>query len=440
MRSFEPDLKLPVDTRESAQKQDRCRKRYFALKWHTAAFGTTEEIAAKEQMEARIIKFWQDFAAQSEAIASAFHQNDVQKLVDLINAILKPIHEEMMWEVSCDSLPSSDRLVLTETAEDNFGLRPLNKAIIDAAPEVNGWRFTEFKVPLPGFMITSHTGVSRDFGEATGTITETPYGCFDLTIRSKNFRKENDLEDWHDIFLLCPSRFGEELFEVWVDGLFTAPDPVAPRSAFGNLFGRRRRKPDEAQGATDQVFQPLAELASTLALAVAEKVDNLPAEPCWQRQFASTTVMQASKPDVVGRLSFTAPYPEVISSYANRFTFHSANFTRYEEKFAYLKMVGSFTDTDTLEKRYALEEEIDRQLRAGRAGCVTGGGIGNGVSFIDLMISDLPAAVEILRSECSRIGLPETSWLVFLDTFWADEWVGMSENSPAPPARESKCW
>lgn len=127
-------------------------------------------------------------------------------------------------------------------------------------------------------------------------------------------------------------------------------------------------------------------------------------------------------------------------AYENRYTFHSSNFTRYEEKFAYLKMIGSFIDPDTLKDRYDLEDSLDSQLRARRAGCVTGGGIGNGVSFIDLIISDLPTAVEILRAECKRIALPDESWLVFNDTYWADEWVGMSETSPAPPPRESKCW
>jgi hypothetical protein len=410
------------------------------LKWHTASFGTAEEITEKEALEATITEFWQKFSAQSAAVDRAFRQQEKQNLVETISAMLQTVHPKMMWEISRDPLPSADNLVFTVTAGDNFGLRPLSKAIVDAAPAINGWRVSEFKVPLGGYTVTSQTGISRDYIEATGKLSETPYGCFNLTVRSKHFKKANDPADWEDVYLICPARFGEEMFEIWLDWILTEPEPVATRSTYNSIFGRRSRKAGETKTIQNQSFQPLEELVSSMNLAVAEKVDKLPAEPCWARQFASTNVIISEKPQETARFSYTTPYPEVIMAYENRYSFHSANFTRYEEKFAYLKMVGSFSEVEDLKTRYELEEELDRQLRDRQAGCVIGGGVGTGVSFIDLMISDLPAAIHILRAECNRVGVPETSWLLFLDTYWADEWVGMAENSPTPPPRVKKCW
>lgn len=415
------------------------------MKWHTASFGTTDDLLTKKAMEERIAKFWQEFAKQSKTIAEAFRVNKGQELESRLNYILKPVHQELLWEVSLDPQPSSKLLVLAITSGDDLRLRPISNAIIEAAPDIEGWQFTKYKPPLKEGLDYRLSLVERNYTNATCKITENSYGCFDVTVRSQNFKEANNTQDWNDAFLLCPHVFGEELFEVWIDWVFTEPEPIKKRSTpILSLPWRQKRKQEATENQENQDFYPLSSAPAILAKAVTDKIEKLPVERCWERIYESVAVLSSEKSDRKDRLSFTTPHPEVIEAYERRYCFNSATFSRYNEVFAYLKLAGSFVDKETLVKRHELEDELDEQLRAQQAGCLLGGGIGfeddNGVSFIDFLISDLPKAVEIMRRECKRIALPPTSWLLFLDSYWADEWVGMDEHSPPPPPREKKKW
>jgi len=45
-----------------------------------------------------------------------------------------------------------------------------------------------------------------------------------------------------------------------------------------------------------------------------------------------------------------------------------------------------------------------------------------------------------LREQAAKAKLPETSWLLFYDTYWVDEWIGMFKRTPPPEPHEGPLW
>jgi hypothetical protein len=424
------------------------------VRWHTAQFGSSAEINEQSRVSEQIERFWKQFAADSETLKSYFFEDKTDETVAWCEAYLKPIHEDLMWEVSRDILEVGDkRLVFTVTPESEYALRPLTKAIIEKAPDIVNWRFTQFKEPLIGdFNDFEHSMLKHSWEEVEGQINESPLKCFDITLRDKHFKKENKDSDIADALTVLTTVLGEEPVDLWINFVMTQPlskgkekaktkaastTPVKTRAEGDDIDESEFLKDSKVE---QQPFYPLNSLRNVLASRVVELVDELPIERCWERTLDGFYSLKGSSWEEGLRPVITTPYPATIFAKERRMLFHSSAFTRHDEVFAYLKMSQEQELAHDVETRFELEDKLDRELRKAKAGCVLGGGVGSEASYIDMIISDLPEAAEILREQAAKAKLPETSWLLFYDTYWVDEWVGMFKRTPPPEPHEGPLW
>ncbi|HEV8550227.1 MAG TPA: hypothetical protein VGQ57_14385, partial [Polyangiaceae bacterium] len=68
-----------------------------------------------------------------------------------------------------------------------------------------------------------------------------------------------------------------------------------------------------------------------------------------------------------------------------------------------------------------------------RAGRVIGSGMGVVYSYVNVALTRVGGAIDVIRSALGRIGLADKSWLQFFDTPLGDEWVGMTKSASPPP-------
>ncbi|MFA7337338.1 MAG: hypothetical protein WC028_11175 [Candidatus Obscuribacterales bacterium] len=425
------------------------------MRWHTAQFGSSAEIKEQARVSEQIERFWKQFAADSETLRSNFFEDKTEETVAWCEAYLKPIHEDLMWEVSRDILEVGDkRLVFTVTPESEYALRPLTKAIIEQAPEIAKWRFTQFKEPLIGdFNDFEHSMLKHSWEDVQGQINESPLKCFDITLKDKHFKKENKDADIADALTVLTTVLGEEPVDLWINFVMTQPLTMKKAKAkskaasveLETVRSEKEEDLDESEYLTEgkvepQPFYPLNSLRNVLASRVVELVDELPIERCWERELDGFYSLKGSSWEEGLRPVITTPYPATIFAKERRMLFHSSAFTRHDEVFAYLKMTQEQELAHDVEARFELEDKLDRELRKAKAGCVLGGGVGSEAAYIDMIISDLSEAAEILREQAKKAEMPETSWLLFYDTYWVDEWVGMFKRTPPPEPHEGPMW
>jgi hypothetical protein len=126
-------------------------------------------------------------------------------------------------------------------------------------------------------------------------------------------------------------------------------------------------------------------------------------------------------------------YPEMLRCFLSGSPFSSSRFSRCGEQFCYLKLTlpGQTVD-ERIAQRIAIEEILDYSLVPGRLGCVIGSGIGSRYMYIHLSLQQVESALPIVTRRVREAGAGKESWVLFCDTVFADEWVGVWEDSPAP--------
>ncbi|MCB9933294.1 MAG: hypothetical protein H6841_07730 [Planctomycetes bacterium] len=85
------------------------------------------------------------------------------------------------------------------------------------------------------------------------------------------------------------------------------------------------------------------------------------------------------------------------------------------------------------ERRRPLEDELDAALREAGLGCVGGGGTGVWFGYSLLALTDVRAAIPLIRELARRHDAPADAWLCFADYDWCAEWVGIWDDTPPPP-------
>jgi hypothetical protein len=383
-----------------------------------------EENRLRQQLRERIDHWWQTLAQNTTALDDLFHNRSKWDLPAWMKQNLGAIDADLCWEFGAD--PVGHRLVITP--ERNRHLRPLARAILAAAPQTAGWAFYGYRQPesVEWAKATVQGRCRRKLDDATTVrLRAGKFNSVDVTFVSPDCRRPEDREALSAAFVAMESLVGEEVLDKWV-GLINVSPPV---------LGERTI--------------PLERLRPMVDVVIEQIREQLPNSACWQwpsetewslfktplydapRSKSDTVPEFPGRSDLlVGRTMYTPMWQFAHGPWP----FFSERFSSWGETFCYLKIDGvnglagsSFGD------RGDIEEALDRALKQAEVGCVTGGGTGLRYSYVDLALVDLKAGLALAREVLQDGRAPLRSWFLFFDAELQVEWLGVYDDTPAPP-------
>ena len=125
--------------------------------------------------------------------------------------------------------------------------------------------------------------------------------------------------------------------------------------------------------------------------------------------------------------------PELIAATFSNGPFYSERYSRCKETFCYLKVDGSDELATDYQDRDDMEEAVRNALAAQDVGALIGAGTGLRYSYMELALTDVDRGIAAIRRAMREGNVPRRSWILFNDAHLAAEWVGIYDDSPAPP-------
>jgi hypothetical protein len=157
------------------------------------------------------------------------------------------------------------------------------------------------------------------------------------------------------------------------------------------------------------------------------------------QMFQMQPVEQADYPDRSDLFVGYTTLPDLWERFHAAEMVNSSDFSACGETFCYLKIDGiRGLEGSVFEDKSQIEDALDEALRHFKVGCVIGSGTGLRYSYVDFAVTDFPMASGIIRMVLCAGKIPKRSWMLFFDSDKAEQWIGVWEDSPAPPLRLSK--
>jgi len=239
----------------------------------------------------------------------------------------------------------------------------------------------------------------------------------DLVFESKGFPRSDKELATHQAFTVAESLLGEEVLDKWIQTI------------------------DVSRARPDKHSLPPERLKRTVDALILSIKDQLPGEPFANRKATaewSVVEIEAEELDEYpwreDIQTFRTMNVPLFAATVHDPSFYSERFSRCGERFAFLKIDTRGAEAARLKFADArqIEEAADAALLG--VGCVIGAGTGRRYSYMDLAATDVDRAIAALKPAMRNLGLPKRSWLLFHDCEWRDEWVGIHDDTPAPPA------
>ena len=397
------------------------------------------EDEARRKLEARIDLWWQDFAARAKDLPQAFRGKLKFDFTTWTQNHFHDIHPEIMWEFG-PGVRGGERLAIS--AEANFVLQPLVDLILERAPVIPNWTFIPYR-PAVGMKwaemyVKARTGLKLRTGANAYRIKVSTghYNKIDLAIYSAKYSEARHKEELKMAGTAVQYLLGEEFFYNWLGAL-----SISKLSVMQTFFGR------------GLVSLPL--LKPRVDALMTTLRDQLYPEPMWkggwqnlsnrepsdkkgQQKVGTMFKLNAKKQDVYPRRTdeyvAVSEAAKIWEATHLDSEFSSRRFSKHSELFCYLKIdMTGFSEKEILGLRYDIQEKLDELLNKAQAGCAIGGATGYVYSYIDLALSNVPASIDRIRTCFREMNLTHRAWLLFFDKEFADEWVGVAEDTPEPP-------
>jgi hypothetical protein len=381
------------------------------MRWR---FPSHAERAAQGPHLARMDAWWSAFAEMQGRIVDHFRGRGELDLPSWIRENLDPVDPRIMWEFSGDA--SGHTLALTP--EGARELRPFADVLVARAPRLPGWRFTTYRPPADLDQASERTRQAPGAAALPSAISVTKGrdNLIDLT-----YDESDDISSGA-AFTFIDGLLGEELLDHWI-GVVEGGSTLEGGAASGRTVG-----PGLLLAAVNDLRR--------------EILEALPEQPAFAtiadaRWFSWSTNPDNPKSDF-GRddiITGMTSRPDVTQAASRAALFHSPRFSRHGETFCYVKSSVPEGLTQTRVKdRSRLSDAIDESLSAAKLGCVVGGATGLRHDYIDLAVLDLDRASRVVMEALGRVGAHERTWLLFFDADLKSEWLGLRDETPAPPS------
>lgn len=385
-----------------------------------------EEEQERLEIEARVKAWWSAFAQKTSALDDLFNQRADWDLPTWMAETLQKIDGDLMWEFALASNGEGQRLVITsETRRD---LRPLVRHILREAPRLNGWEFHGHRFPEP--LETARATVEARCG-GTGRLSEVVVSrgenhLIDLVFRGVGVKADDDAAN-DEAFVLTESLLGEELLDCWIGAI-----EVEPKRKPGFL---KRVELEKSDGVAAVPLERLEEAIRETIRAVREGFGDI-AQSAESDAWSILKLKPEQSDDHTKQEDlFVATTPSVPLWQASRGKrFYDARFGSKGETFCYLKLDGSQeVDDEKFADRSEIEDALDNLLKPAGWGCQIGGGTGLRYSYVELVVTDPQAAFPAIRKLLQDGNIAKRSWILFHGCEYETEWIGIYDDTPAPP-------
>lgn len=404
------------------------------MRWRFIDPHNRQENAERAATVAKIESWWREFQSKTADLEAIFSQQAEWDLPVWMEEHLQGIHSHLMWEfgpaVRCDG----HRLVITP--ETRHELKPLVDAILQRAPTLPGWEFYPNRlaedVEAARSTVEGRTGV--DISDYKVRVSRGDQQCIDLMFTSPAISDPEDQAASGAGFVAAESLLGEEILDHWI-GLIEVTPPPRERS-LKSVLGLGRKETAH--------FVPLDRLHDTVHALVDSIRDQLPRQPQYEWIDKAKWTLWELQPEEAE--DYYEQQDLFVGKSANPTMWHAAHhdgifcsrrFSRCEETFCYLKLDGSEgLDQSQFADKSEIEDAVDEVLKPAKLGCQIGGGTGLRYSYIDLALTDLERGIEAIRRRLQAGNIPKRSWIQFFDSDLAAEWVGIYDDTPAPPLED----
>jgi len=402
------------------------------MRWKFANPLDNNEAAEREKVIQRIDAWWTEFRRRSDEIKLIFQGKSSRDLPEWMHTHFSAINPRIMWEYGPALQGTGHRLAITSEATHH--LRPLVDVILDRAPTIDGWEFYPYR-PAEDVAVAVLSAESRakmNIADYRAKVRRGNHHRVDVCYYSGCIADENDSSHLHGAFVATESLLGEEYLDQWIGTIEVKP---LKRASWGKrLLG--------IEPSDDKHLIPLDRLKATVDALIESMREQLPKDPhylwpdsaqwtLWELNPVESTDDYINQQDLIvarspNRTMWTAAHSDDV--------FFSNRFSRAGETFCYVKIDGSnglgeagFAD------KAEIEDAIDEILKPNMLGCAIGGGTGLRYSYIDIALVDLKKGIEAVRRRLQKGIVPKRSWIQFFDSSLAAEWVGIYDDSPAPP-------
>ena len=393
------------------------------MRWRYVDHEPPAEARERAAVVECIDRWWATFATAADAIDAHFDRGaDVD--VPSVMAELAVVDPALMWEFGPAVDKSGHRLCITP--EGRRDLWPLLEVVLGRAPSLPRWEFHGERLPDSprqfANIVDGRTTVPVD--GVTASVAPGYGHLIDVRLHLPTDRWPGDDEARRFAFYTTERLLGEGVMNRWIGDVDAVSDPPA-----------------------DPV--PLPALAAAVQAEVDRLLATLPAVPRYRhRADLSPEADRWSSFELTPRPAvaddfpnwsdlFVAITPEpTLFQAAHARGFDSARFSRCGETFCYLKTDGrdGFAADSPFADRGDVKDALTDALSAAGLGCTLGGGTGRVYSYVELALTDVPAAADVVRAVLRDGRLHRRSWLLFYDADLAAEWIGVRPDTPAPPS------
>ena len=376
---------------------------------------------------AAIAAWWEAFSEAEAQISQLFSGKDRSfDLVAFMGTHLGAVDPSLCWEFGPPVAGKSHRLILTPEADK--GLRPLVQAILKAAPPTSRFEFYPYRLPevmeQAELTMKGRTGW-ENIAAIDYEIMPGQFNTFDLLYHLPWDGEENELA--YKAMVLTETLLGEERLDKWVGAIDIKKKDLAPHGVMSE-FGMGTKKQGSPIAGLRADFE--ARIAAARAAFVPyRQLVNEQTKWCLFDFKPKDAADYAGKDDLL-----VSPFVDANLMRATmRGNFYSERFSR-DETFIYLKLDAAAGDIDLeiFEDRAAIEVALGEALEQANLGCTLGGGTGRRYSYVDMAVTDLNAAIPLIRETLRAGKLTKRSWLLFQDADLQSEWIGIWDDSPKP--------